>query len=407
MPVRSVTQVTRYIKFLLDGDPELTDLWVEGEVSNLRRAESGHWYFTLKDEGAELPCVMWRSYVGLVGWLPRQGDWVDAHGSISVYEQGGRYQFYVDALERGGVGLRWQEFLALKARLEAEGLFDASRKRPLPRWPRRIGVVTSPQGAAYQDILRTLKVRYPLVEVVLSPSLVQGEEAPASLVRALRRLDRPGEIDVIILARGGGSLEDLWAFNDEAVARAVAASRVPVVTGVGHETDFTIVDFVADLRAPTPTAAAAAVVPDASALRQEIANRVTALETLMRDRIAHLRERLSQEKRLLERYHPRHALGEKRQRLDDLFARGTKAIRYLLNSWRMQLEGLQGRLTILDPRAVFARGFAVVEDAASGRLITRVEEAWPGQEIRVYVHKGRLDARVHGVSAEGPISQEA
>ncbi|MBC7239238.1 MAG: exodeoxyribonuclease VII large subunit, partial [Chloroflexi bacterium] len=170
---------------------------------------------------------------------------------------------------------------------------------------------------------------------------------------------------------------------------------------------FTIVDFVADLRAPTPTAAAAAVVPDASALRQEIANRVTALETLMRDRIAHLRERLSQEKRLLERYHPRHALGEKRQRLDDLFARGTKAIRYLLNSWRMQLEGLQGRLTILDPRAVFARGFAVVEDAASGRLITRVEEAWPGQEIRVYVHKGRLDARVHGVSAEGPISQEA
>jgi exodeoxyribonuclease VII large subunit len=246
-----------------------------------------------------------------------------------------------------------------------------------------------------------------LVEVVLAPSLVQGEEAPASLVKALRRLDRPGEIDVILLARGGGSLEDLWAFNDEAVARAVAASRVPVVTGVGHETDFTIVDFVADLRAPTPTAAAAAVVPDASALRQEIAARVKTLESLMRERLARLRERLDQEKRLLARHHPRRALMERRQRLDDLLSRGTSAIRRLLSLRRIRLEGLRARLDILDPRAVLSRGFAMVEDAASGRLITRVEEAWPGQEIYVHIHQGRLDAQVHTVSPEGPISQEA
>lgn len=407
MQVRTVSQVTRYIKFLLDGDPELTDLWVEGEVSNFKRAESGHWYFTLKDQESELPCVMWRSYASLVGWQPRQGDWVDAHGTISVYEQGGKYQFYVDTLERGGVGLRWQQFLALKARLEAEGLFDASRKRPLPRWPKRIGVVTSPQGAAYQDILRTLRVRYPLAEVVLSPSLVQGDEAPASLVRALRRLDRPGEVDVIILARGGGSLEDLWAFNDEAVARAVAASRVPVVTGVGHETDFTIVDFVADLRAPTPTAAAAAVVPDAFALRTEIAARLGTLASLMRDRLVRLRERLAQEKRLLERYHPRRVLIEERQRVDDLASRGTAALQHRLALWRTRLQGLQARLDILNPRAALARGFAMVEDAATGRLITRADEAWSGQEIRVHVHKGRLDAQVHAVSVEDPIPEEA
>lgn len=404
MQVRTVSQVTRYIKFLLDGDPELTDLWVEGEISNFRRAESGHWYFTLKDQESELPCVMWRFYAGSVGWQPRQGDWVDAHGSISVYEQGGRYQFYVDTLERGGVGLRWQEFLALKARLEAEGLFDASRKRPLPRWPRRIGVVTSPQGAAYQDILRILGARYPLAEVILSPSLVQGEEAPASLVRALRRLDRPGEVDVIILARGGGSLEDLWAFNDENVARTVAASRVPIVTGVGHETDFTIVDFVADLRAPTPTAAATAVVPDVSILRQEIAIRGKTLESLVRGRLARLREQLEQEKRLFTRYHPRRILMEERQRLDDLTSRGTVAIQRTLGLWRMRLESLRARLGILDPRAALIRGFAMVEDASSGRLITRAEEAWGGQEIRIYVHKGRLDARVEAVSAEGLIS---
>jgi len=270
MQVRSVTAVTQYIKMLLEADDELDDLWIEGEVSNFTRASSGHCYFTLKDSDCELRCVMWRGQAARLGWRPVAGDGVLAHGYISVYERGGAYQFYVDEIRRGGVGLWWQRFEEVRRRLEAEGLFDPARKRPLPRWPRRIGVVTSPTGAALQDILNVLRARYPLVEVVLSPCMVQGVDAPPSLVRAIERLGEEPEIDVVILARGGGSMEDLWAFNDEAVARAVAACPVPVVTGVGHETDFTIVDFVSDLRTPTPSAAAAAVVPDARELRQQI-----------------------------------------------------------------------------------------------------------------------------------------
>ena len=262
MQVRSVTDVTLRIKALIEEDPQLADLWLEGEVSNFRQASSGHCYFTLKDSDGEIRCVMWRGVAARQPWLPDQGDWVEAHGYVSVYERGGAYQFYADILQQSGVGQRWQQFLELKARLEAEGLFDEERKRPLPEWPKRIGVVTSATGAAFRDICNVLGERYPLVEVVLAPSLVQGASAPAAIVSALGALDEQPGIDVIIVARGGGSMEDLWAFNDEGVARAIAACRVPVVTGVGHETDFTIVDFVSDYRAPTPSAAAAAVVPD-------------------------------------------------------------------------------------------------------------------------------------------------
>ena len=252
----AVSDLTRYLRELLESDERLQDIWVTGEVSNFSRPASGHVYFTIKDSSASLRCVMWRNAVLRQSFIPRDGEAIDVHGSISIYEAGGQYQLYADLFRQAGEGALYAEFLRRKALLEAEGLFAPERKRPIPARPKRIGIVTSPTGAALQDMLNTLRRRYPLVEVVLAPTPVQGDEAPLSIIKALQDVVRLADPDVIILARGGGSIEDLWAFNDEKLARAIAASPAPVITGVGHETDFTIADFVADLRAPTPTAAA-------------------------------------------------------------------------------------------------------------------------------------------------------
>jgi len=403
MQVRSVTQVTQYIKVLLDNDDELADLWVEGEVSNFSRASSGHCYFTLKDSECELRCVMWRTQASLLNWMPRPGDWVEAHGHVSVYERGGAYQFYADVLERGGIGARWREFEALKQRLQAEGLFEEVRKRPLPTWPRRIGVVTSPSGAAWQDILSVLGARYPLAEVVFSPSLVQGDGAPESLVQALARLNQQDDIDVVIIARGGGSLEDLWAFNDERVARAVVASRAPVVSGVGHEVDFTITDFVADLRAPTPSAAAAAVVPDIHVLRTQLRDGLQALGAHISRRINGLRESWERERRLLRLHDPQKILAEQRQRVDDLMRRASSAWEHNSMLRRIRVNGYIPRLQALDPRSVLARGYAMVQDGLSGVMITSTQQTALGQELSIHLHDGSLGARVTEISSPGSL----
>jgi len=394
MEVKSVSQVTHHIKTLLDADEELGDLWVEGEVSNFSRASSGHCYFTLKDSVCEIRCVIWRSHAQRLLALPAQGDWVIAHGYISVYERGGAYQFYIDALDLRGVGALWRAFQRLKDRLQAQGLFDQARKRPLTRWPRRIGVVTSPTGAALRDILKVLRGRYPLVQVVLSPSLVQGAAAPLSLVRAIQRLDDLEDIDLVILARGGGSLEDLAAFNDERVAMAVAASRAPVISGVGHETDYTITDFVADLRAPTPSAAAAAAVPDAAELLAGIEQIAGRLHLLMAERIAGRRELLSRERRLLRLRDPRRAVAERRQRIDDLVRRGTSALRHRLSLAHMDLDRCRVALEALNPHLVLLRGYAIVRDRATGDPITSVRQAAVGQDLGISLHDGCLGARV-------------
>ncbi len=248
----SVTQLTHYLRDLLENDANLQDLWVQGEVSNFSRPSSGHLYFTLKDSSSALRVVMWRSAAARQAFLPRDGDAIEVHGAISLYEAGGQYQLYADLMRPVGEGALFQEFLRLKARLEAEGLFDPERKRPIPHWPQRIGIVTSPSGAAIRDMINTLRRRFPLPEIILAPTAVQGVEAPLGIVRALEILNQRYQPDVVLLARGGGSIEDLWAFNDERVARAIAASAAPVISGVGHETDFTIADFVSDLRAPPP-----------------------------------------------------------------------------------------------------------------------------------------------------------
>ncbi|MBI3944107.1 MAG: exodeoxyribonuclease VII large subunit [Chloroflexi bacterium] len=269
--VRKVGWINRHIRLLLESEDLLQDVWVEGEISNFTRATSGHLYFTLKDSESSLRCVMWRDQALRLPALPQNGAAVIAHGRISVYEVQGAYQLYADTLQPAGAGVLHAAFEALKARLQAEGLFDSARKRPLPPFPRRIGIVTSPRAAALRDIIRVISRRYPLAEMVLAPAAVQGSDAPPQIVAALQNLgSHQPAVDMIILARGGGSLEELWAFNDETVARAVATSPVPVVTGVGHEVDFTIVDFVADLRAPTPSAAAEMSVPDGLELRRQL-----------------------------------------------------------------------------------------------------------------------------------------
>jgi exodeoxyribonuclease VII large subunit len=397
-PIRSIAEVTRHIKKLIESDEALADLWIEGEISDFAQASSGHCYFTLKDSGdgtsAEMRCVMWRSQAWRLSWRPQPGDAVEAHGHVSVYERGGVYQFYADTLLQGGVGQRWRAFQALKARLEAEGLFDAGRKRSIPRWPQRIGVVTSPGGAAFQDILNVLRSRYPLVEVLLSPTTVQGLEAPSAIVRAIRLLDGREDIDVVIVARGGGSAEDLWAFNDEQVGRAIVGSRAPVITGIGHETDFTIADFCADLRAPTPSAAAAAAVPNRQELGDELFTRIDRLTNLAMAYIAERRQRTDALHARLHREAPLRVLGEFRQRVDDLQRRGWLAIQGGLRLQRTRLDGLCHKLTAMDPRTVLLRGYAVVQDRTSGERIRSVYQLAAGCQVDLLLVDGQAGAHI-------------
>ena len=250
--ILSVSQLTGYLRQLIEDDDLMQDLWVEGEISNFSRPSSGHLYFTLKDSQSAIRCVMWRNSAARLTFEPREGLAVEAHGGMGVYETSGQVQLYVDTIRPAGEGLLFQEFLRLKAKLEAEGLFDPSTKQPIPTLPKVIGIVTSPTGAALQDMLNTLRRRFPVVEVVIAPASMQGVAAPGEIVAALELLNRQVKPDVILVGRGGGSIEDLWAFNDQAVARAVAASEAPVISGVGHETDFTLTDFAADLAHPRP-----------------------------------------------------------------------------------------------------------------------------------------------------------
>jgi exodeoxyribonuclease VII large subunit len=338
---------------------------------------------------------MWRNAVIKQSTLPRDGDAIEVHGTISVYEAGGQYQLYADIIRPAGEGALYQEFLRLKALLESEGLFDQERKHPIPSMPKRIGIVTSPTGAALQDILTTLQRRYPLVEVVLAPTPVQGEEAITGIITALHDVVRVANPDVIILARGGGSIEDLWAFNDERVARAIAASPVPVITGVGHETDFTIADFVADLRAPTPTAAAELATPNQADLRLDLSELHDQLNRLLQTFQSELKWALKELQNRLDRNSPLAQIQSNIQRVDELDHRLGAITQHKLQLARTHLIGLAQHLAALSPTAVLERGYAIVTNQA-GQTISRVGQVSIGDPLNVQISDGDFNVHVDG-----------
>jgi exodeoxyribonuclease VII large subunit len=391
MRIVAVHELTRYLKDLLEEDYLLQDVWVRGEITNYTQSGAGHRYFSLKDETAMLRCVSFR---GMAGYVPplRNGMAVLAHGRLSLYEQRGDYQLYVDAIEEAGIGELHLRFEALKAQLEEEGLFAPERKRSLPPLPAVVGIVTSSSAAALRDILRTLRLRCPMVRVVLAPALVQGVGAAGQVAAALDLLNAHGEADVILVARGGGSLEELWAFNEEPVARAIARSAIPVVTGVGHETDVTIADFVADLRASTPTAAAAAVVPDASEWRAGLDETRERLEYLIAARLQAGRERLATSRHQLERASPIRRIRDGRQRVDEAQHALNTGLTHMLELRRAHLRGAALRLHALSPLLTLGRGFAVVRREADGMVVTSVRQVTPGQGVAVRVADGSFAA---------------
>lgn len=432
----SVTELTDRLQGVLE--TEFFDVWVEGEISNLNQASSGHWYFSLKDDRAQVRAVVWKTAARLIKWKPRDGMRVLARGGIKVYAPRGDYQLSVEVLEPLGVGSLQQAFEELKDKLSKEGLFDPARKRPLPMLPRCIGIVTSPTGAVIQDILRVLQRRYANLGVLIYPARVQGPEAAYEIVQGIRALNRFKTVDVLMVARGGGSLEDLWPFNDEMVARALATSRIPTLSAVGHETDFTIADFVADLRAPTPSAGAERVVQ----AKEEMAARIDALthrldaaarmrlqrtrarvdavrshrvfeaergrlrtyaqrvddlarraETGVRRRLEQAGERRRRVSERLEAFRWDRLATARRERIEDHARRLAEAMRGRVRTRRADLARAVGKLESLSPLAVLQRGYALVFDER-GSLVQRSEQVAPGELIDVRLHEGALRARV-------------
>jgi exodeoxyribonuclease VII large subunit len=384
----TVSDLNRYVKQMLEMDYRLRELSVSGEISGFRAYPSGHWYFTLKDSAAQVSCVMWRGRAERMRFVPRDGDAVVALGSVGLYEARGQYQLDVLSLQPAGEGVLYREFVRLKAQLEAEGLFDPDRKRPLPAWPARIGLVTSPKAAALRDMLNILRRRFPLAQVILSPTPVQGAEAPPHIVAALRACAEQ-QPDVILLARGGGSLEDLWCFNDERVVRAVAACPVPVVCGVGHETDFTLADFAADLRAPTPSAAAELVTPDRLQLEEDLLARAARLAETARAALGEKRWALTGVQAQLRALSPLGRLRAAQQRVDDLQARAFAALGYNVALQRARFQGLRQSLANISPMAVLARGYAVVS-RPDGEVIRSAGRVQPGDPLNIRVADGEF-----------------
>ena len=387
MQVYAVKQVATHLRELVESDLFLSDLWIAGEVSNLRSYPSGHLYFSLKEADAALSCVLFKS--DNKGFQFADGDAVVAHGRVSYYEVRGDLQFIVDFVQPEGVGALQAEFERMKARLEEEGLFDPARKRPLPRYPRRIGVATSQAGAVFHDICHVLERRWPLAEVLLAPTAVQGPDAVAGIVAAVEALNREAP-DVIIVARGGGSLEDLWSFNDERVARAVFGSVVPVVSGVGHETDTTICDFVADVRAPTPSAAAELVAPD----RTEVAVRLSVAAGTLHAQVRAFAEagatRVRQAATRIERSPP--DVNRERQRTDDQTRRAMSSLEGRVQTLVRGLHGYRLALRSLDPYGTLQRGYALVQ--RDGHVVESVADTNVGERLNVRVRDGDFPVRV-------------
>jgi exodeoxyribonuclease VII large subunit len=388
--ILTVSQLTHQIKDLLEGS--FPDVWVEGEISNLSVPQSGHAYFTLKDEQSQIRAVLFRSSQRNLKFTLQHGMQVICRGRVGVYEPRGEYQLILEYIEPKGIGALQKAFEELKVRLEKEGLFDLKRKRPLPLLPRRIGIVTSPTGAAIRDILRVIKRRHPKMKVLIYPVPVQGAEAAPAIVEAIGYFNREKNVDVMIVGRGGGSLEDLWAFNEEAVARAIFASGIPVISAVGHETDYTIADFVADLRAPTPSAAAEMVVESEEHFRDHVASLESLLARSVRQRIELLRSSVREVMRVL--IDPRRKLEQYVQRVDELLGRLATGLGHHLRRDRTRLAALSAGIDHLNPLAILSRGYSITRKMPEGAILKDSSEVKAGDMLLTKLHKGEILSRV-------------
>lgn len=397
LPVLSVTQINTYIKSLIDGDRNLSDLFVRGEISNFKRHSSGHLYLTLKDENSKISAVMFRFNAMKMRFLPQDGMRVVVRGRISVYDRDGKYQLYIEEMHPDGVGDLSVAYEQLKEKLASKGLFDQSHKKLLPRYPQRVGVITSPTGAAVHDIITVLSRRFPIANLVLCPVHVQGDEAAGEICEALERFNRLNAADVIILGRGGGSIEDLWAFNEEPVARAVYRSEIPVISAVGHETDYTICDFAADVRAATPSAAAELAVPDSSELRMRLAGFQIKMRSDIAAAIESKKNRLSAIREMPCMKNPMHAVEIRYQRLDECAAAFGSAVHAAVEEKRRAFASAAASLELLSPLKVLARGYTIAADA-DGHILRSIKGIHQGEAIVLKASDGDIHCTVDQIS---------
>ena len=396
--VHSVSEITDLLTRLIARHPPFQDVYVDGQISNCTHHNSGAIYFTLKDEKNQIRCVVWRSHAARVRTLIRDGEAVQVQGKVGVYGARSVYQITVRAVKPLGVGALQRAFEELKGRLAAEGLFDAAHKKPLPKFPKKIGVVTSETGDAFQDICRQLREHYPLAEVLLHPSRVQGDGAAEEIVQAIRAMNQRADIDVLIVGRGGGSIEDLWAFNEEVVARAIFASAIPVVSAVGHETDFLISDFVADHRASTPTNAGQHIVPDQAELRAQLDTSEAWLRRSINDRFDTHTTRLQNLETRLSPTRRKDALYQLSQRIDDLETRCQNAMTRCLSNRERDLRTLAQRLNALSPLATLERGYSISRKT-DGAVLTSAEQVSIGDRVEIQLAAGHLACRVLKVTS--------
>ena len=387
--VFSVKEINRLVRELLE--QSFPSFWITGEISNFISASSGHWYFSLKDEEAQVRCTMFKNKNMAAEWIPKNGEKIEAKCLIGLYEARGEYQLNIEQIRHAGAGLLSEAFNQLKEKLLKEGLFEVSCKKPIPQFPKSIGVITSPTGAAIEDILITLKRRSPHIPIIIYPSLVQGKEAPPAIVRAIETANAREECDVLILARGGGSIEDLWAFNEEIVARAIVASKIPTITGVGHETDSTIADFVSDLRAPTPTGAAELVTSHTFELIKTIQAYKNQLNKLMAGLIREVVQKIDYlEKRLVS---PRQQIQRQKEQIYQYIQRINQSMKNVVIQYRLHIDKLKLNLDHLSPHAVLSRGYSIITDV-DGQIVNNVTQLKLDDKIHIQLNHGQADANI-------------
>ena len=392
--VYSVTELNNYVKRILEMDENLKNVFVTGEISNFKNHYSGHMYMTIKDEGGAIKAVMFSSYASRLKFVPENGMKVIIFGSVSLYNKDGSYQLYITDMQPDGLGALNLAYEQLKERLQNEGLFNLEFKKPIPKFPKKIGVMTAPDGAAVRDIFSVLKRRYPVAEIVFSPVAVQGASAAPEIAKAINLFNEQKAADVLIVGRGGGSLEDLWAFNEEVVARAIFQSEIPVISAVGHETDFTIADFVADLRAPTPSAAAELAVPDIFELKSDLLGLKQHLSVLMRNMIVAEKEKVENFQKQITILSPSNKIKNSRQELSNLYEKAVNSVTLKMNEEKAKISLLSSKLNALSPLNVLSRGYSITYNNDSP--IKSVNDVKTGDNIKVRVTDGEFFAEVKG-----------